>query len=127
MAAAPRDQDALDLLAQRSFEGAALTGFDLETQARRLTVRFYGNLRRDDRTFLATVTFFGASAFGVENESGAFPESVLLSGFDVSYSDPDDQGAAELHGRSSWQLFWSFDGVAYEEVAATLSSYRDDL
>jgi hypothetical protein len=123
-----RDQEAFDTVAGRSFDGAYVVSFDLEMQARRLTLELYGTLRRGDgATYRATITFFGTSALAVQNESGAFPESVGTSWFGLSYIDETDEGAAELRGRQPWSVLWNFDGLAYEEHAAVLVSLVDDL
>jgi hypothetical protein len=127
MSAAPRDRESLDLIATRRFGGAALTGFEIEMQARRMHLRVYGELRGDGQTYGATVTFFGVSALVIENETGIFPESVLLDALEIAYSDSDDIGSVEMRGRSSWTMAWSFDGIAYQEAPAVVSSYRDDL
>jgi hypothetical protein len=127
MSAAPRDRESLDLIATRRFDGAALTGFEIEMQARRMHLRLYGDLRADGQSYLATVTFFGVSALVIENQTGIFPESVLLDALEISYSETEDIGSVEMRGRSSWTMFWSFDGIAYQEQPAVVSSYRDDL
>jgi hypothetical protein len=127
MSAAPRDRESLDLITTRRFRGAALTGWEIEMQARRMHLRLYGELRGDGQTYAARVTFFGVSALAVENATGVFPESVLLDELEVTYSDTDEIGSVEMRGRSSWTVRWSFDGIAYQEHPAVASSYRDDL
>ena len=128
MSIAQRDREAMDLVAARRFDDAYLVSSDLEMQARRLTLRAYGALHpADTTTYLATLTFFGASALGIENEAGVFPESVQLSSLALTYDDADDEGSAELRGRQAWALAWNFDGLAYEEHPAVLASLADDL
>jgi hypothetical protein len=123
-----RDRDAFELARSRSFGDAYVASIDLELQARRLTVRSYGALRRGERgTFLGTMTFFGAGDLRLENAVGAFPESVAIAGFALDYDDATDRGSAELRGRQSWTLAWTFDGLAYEEHAAVLASLADEL
>ena len=127
VSAAARDQEALDLVASRSFANAYVASLDVDMQTRRLTVRVYGPLRSGDATYLATLTFFGASALALENAEDAFPNSVRLTDFHVNYSQSDDDGAAELRGRSAWALRWRFDGFAYEEHPSVVASLSDDL
>ena len=127
MSIAARDQEALDLVASRTFEGAFVSSFALDMQARRLTLRLYGPLRGNADTYAGTLTFFGASALGIENQTGIFPESVRVTSLALRYAESDDEGTAELRGRQAWALFWTFDGLAYEEHAAVLASLADDL
>lgn len=127
MSLAPRDQEALDVVALRTFTDAFVASLDIDMQTRRLTVRVYGRLRSDDATYLATLTFFGTSALALENAEDAFPNSVRITGFSVNYSQNDDDGAAELRGRSGWTLRWRFDGFAYEEHPSVIASLSDDL
>ncbi len=127
VSAAPRDQEALDIAASRFFADAYVASLAVDMQARRLTLRVYGALRRDGATYLATLTFFGASNIVLANAGGVFPQSVHLSSLVVRYEPVDDQGAAELHGASPWTCSWQFDGFAYEEHAAVLASLVDDL
>jgi hypothetical protein len=124
---AARDQEALDVAASRSFSGAYVASLALDMQTRRLTVRVYGALRKDVGTYLATLTFFGASNVVVDNADGVFPQSVRLSSLAVRYEPIDDQGTAELRGTLSWSCSWQFDGFAYEEHAAVLASLVDDV
>jgi hypothetical protein len=127
MSIAQRDREALDVVASRTFGGAFLVSLDFEMQARRLTLECYGPVHGGSATYLAKLTFFGTSAFGVENEAGSFPESVGIESFALTYADFEDQGSAELRGSKAWALFWTFDGLAYEEHAAVLASLADDL
>ncbi len=127
MSIAPRDQEALGLVASRSFDGAYVSSVALDMQARRLTLRLYGTLRGGSETYAAALTFFGASALGIENETGIFPESVRVASLALAYNEAEDEGTAELHGRQAWALFWTFDGLAYEEHPAVLASLADDL
>ncbi len=127
MSAAARDQEALDVVASRSFGDAYVASLELDMQTRRLTVRVYGTLRNDRATYLATLTFFGASTLVLDNADGAFPQSVRLASLALRYESIDDQGTAELRGASSWSSSWHFDGFAYEEHAAVLASLVDDL
>ena len=128
MSLSGRDREAFELVAGRSFGDAYVASLDLELQARRLTVRFYGTLRRGERgTLLGTVTFFGAGDLRLDNASAAFPDSVGVASFALTYDDDADRGAAELRGRSAWSLAWAFDGVAYEEHPAVLASLADEL
>ncbi len=127
MSLGARDHEALELARSRSFADAYVASFELELQARRLTVRFYGPLRRGDRaTYLATVTFFGAGELAIDNAAGAFPDSARLAGVELSYDDEADRGSADLRGAAAWTLSWSFDGLAYEEHAATVASLVDE-
>ncbi len=128
MSLAPRDRDALKLLHGRRYAGAYVGSFDVDMQTRRLTLALYGHLRagRDDETYLATVTFFGTSALAIANDAGAFPESVRVASFDVSYDDGEDAGAAKLRGVADWNASWSFDGVAYAEHPAVVESLADE-
>jgi hypothetical protein len=127
MSIAPRDREALDLVSRRSFAYAYVSSLDLEMQARRLTLGLYGPLQGGATTMLGTVTFFGASALSLENEAGAFPESVAVSSLVLSYDDEADRGDAQLAGTSGWKLSWSFDGIAYTEYAAVIASFADDV
>jgi len=128
MSLALRDQEAFDLVASRTFDGAFVAALSLEMQARRLTLELYGRLRRgESETYRATLTFFGASALQIENDAGAFPESVGTSSLTLTYVDETDEGGAELRGRQPWALLWNFDGLAYEEHPAVLVSLADDL
>jgi len=124
----PRDREALDLIAQRSFDSCAVFDVQLEMLARRLQLRLYGALRPGDAaTYLAALTFFNIRGLEIENPAGNFPESVRLVGLHTTYSESDDVGSLEVQGGSDWQLRCTFDGVAYEEHPATLASLRDDL
>jgi hypothetical protein len=124
---AQRDREALELAQRRSFGGAWLASLELELQARRLTLCVYGNLQGGGRdTYLAKLTFFGASAMRFENDAGAFPESVKLLSLELSFDDDEELGAAELRGARSWSLGWSFDGLSYEEHPAVMASLADD-
>ncbi len=127
MSLSQRDRDALDVVAARAFGDSFVVSLDFEMQARRLTLALYGNFHGGGTSYLAKVTFFGASAFGVENEAGAFPESVRLASFSLAYEEAGDEGSAELRGAQPWALSWTFDGLAYEEHAAVLASLADDL
>ncbi|MDQ2857280.1 MAG: hypothetical protein M3R53_01340 [Candidatus Eremiobacteraeota bacterium] len=128
MSLAPRDQEAFDLVAARSFGDAYVVSFELEMQARRLTLVVYGALRdADATTFAATLTFFGTSALAVDNRAGAFPQSVSIASLTLSYDETSDEVAAELTGRQNWTLGWSFEGLAYDERPAVLTSLADDL
>lgn len=127
MSLAARDLEALAVVADRSFAGAYVASLDLELQARRLTLRLYGALRRPGaETALATITFFGAGELALANLGRAFPESVGIAGFAVAYDDAADRGTATLTGVREWSLAWTFDGLAYEEHAATLASLVDE-
>ncbi len=127
MSLGTRDAEAFALLRSRAFGEAFVASLDLELQARRLTLRLYGRLRPSDvQTYLGTATFFGAGDVRLENGSGAFPETVALENFALSYDDVVDRGAAELRGAAAWSLAWAFDGVAYEEVATVLASLADE-
>jgi hypothetical protein len=128
VSAAPRDREALELVAQRSFAGSAIVEMSLEMLARRLRLRVYGKIRAgDDATYSGALTFFGVSALSIWNESGIFPESVRLAEVALSYSDPDDEGSCRVTGGSGWTMDWRFDGIAYEENPAVLASLHDDL
>ncbi len=128
MSLAPRDQEAFALVAARSFGDAYVVSVELEMQARRLTLVVYGPLRDGDTTtFAATLTFFGASALALENSSAAFPQSVGISSLGLSYDETLDEAAAQLAGRQTWTLGWSFEGLAYDERPAVLTSLADDL
>jgi hypothetical protein len=128
MTLALRDREAFDLVSGRTFDNAYVVSLDLEMQARRLTLELYGTLRRgESATYRATVIFFGTSALDIQNEVGAFPESVGTSSLSLSYTDETDEGTAELRGRRPWALLWNFDGLAYEEHSAVLVSLADDL
>ena len=96
-------------------------------QTRRLTARVYGRLRQGDETYLATLTFFGAGALALENAEDAFPNSVRITAFHINYPQGDEDGSAEMRGRSSWALRWRFDGFAYEEHPGVVASLSDDL
>ena len=127
MSLSTRDREAFELARSRTFGDAYVASIELELQARRLTVRFYGTLRRGDRaTYLAAVTFFGAGELGIDNAEGAFPDSARLASVALSYDDEADRGFAELRGAGAWTLSWSFDGLAYEEHAATVASLADE-
>jgi hypothetical protein len=127
MSIAPRDREALDLVSRRSFADAYVSSFDLEMQARRLTLGLYGRLLGGSATLLGTATFFGASELTLENEAGTFPESVRVESLAVSYDDEADLGRADLVGSAGWKLVWSFDGIAYTEYAAVVASLADDV
>jgi len=127
MSIAPRDREALDLVGRRSFGGAFVASLDLEMQARRLTVAFYGPLQGGTTTLLGTLRFFGASALTLENPEGTFPESVRVNALELSYDDEADLGTAGLTGATGWTMGWSFDGLAYDEYAAVIASLADDL
>jgi hypothetical protein len=123
-----RDQEAFDLVASRSFADAYLLSLDLEMLARRLTVKLYGPLRAGQAdTYLGTLTFFGTSAFGGANPGSTFPDSAHASGLTLSYGDNEEAGSAELRGSEGWSFAWSFDGLAYEEHPAILTSLVDDV
>jgi hypothetical protein len=126
MSLTQRDREALDVVASRTFANAYVVAVDFEMQVRRLTLSLYGSVQGGSATYLARLTFFGAAAFGVENAAGAFPESVRVSELVLSYGDEEESGSAELRGRQPWALFWSFDGLAYEEHAALLASLADE-
>jgi hypothetical protein len=127
MSMAPRDREAFDLVSARSFGDAFVASFEIEMQTRRLTLALYGEfLGERHSTYLGTVTFFGAAGLALEHGSGAFPGSVRLSKFGLSYDDETDIGHAELTGAQPWTLRWSFDGLAYEEHAALVASLADD-
>ena len=122
-----RDAEALDLVRSRTFAHAFVASFEIELQARRLTLRLYGALRAGERnTHLGTATFFGAGDVRLENPSGAFPESAALERFALAYDDESDRGSAELHGTAGWSCAWAFDGLAYEEHPAVLASLADE-
>jgi len=122
-----RDAEAFALVGSRSFGDAFVASLDLELQARRLTLRLYGRLRPGEtETYLGTATFFGTGDVRLDNASGAFPETVALERFSLSYDDIADRGAAELRGTAAWSLAWAFDGVAYEEHATVLASLADE-
>lgn len=127
MSAAKRDQEAIDIATSRSFGNAYVASFEIDMLTRRLTARVYGGLRSDDSTYLATLTFFGASALVLENTDGAFPDSARLTAFRIQYRASDEVGTAELSGGSAWTVGWQFDGFAYEEHPAVLASLSDDL
>jgi hypothetical protein len=127
VSAAARDQEALSVAMSRSFTGAYVASLGLDMQTRRLTVRVYGALRGDRATYVAALTFFGASHVVVDNADGTFPQSVSLASFSLRYEPIDEQGTAELRGTSPWSCTWAFDGFAYEEHAAVLASLIDDL
>jgi hypothetical protein len=127
MSIAARDAEAYDLVSRRTFGGAFVASLAFEMQTRRLTLGLYGSLHAGERgTSLATVTFFGASALSLENFEDAFPESVEIASFSLAWHDESDNGRAELRGARGWLLAWSFDGLAYEEHAATIASLVDD-
>ncbi len=127
MSLAPRDLEALDLLRSRSFGNAYLAAFDIEMQARRLTVHLYGALRGGDAaTYLGAATFFGAGELGVENGDAAFPDSARLANVELSYDDENERGSARVRGARAWTLSWSFEGLAYEEHPAVLASLADE-
>ncbi len=111
----------------RSFDGTYVAALELDMQVRRLTLRLYGSLGPSMGTQLATLTFFGTSGLTLENESGAFPESVRVSSLALAYPDPEDVGTAALAGQSGWSFGWSFDGLSYEEHPTVLASLADDL
>jgi hypothetical protein len=125
MSIAPRDREALDLVSRRTFSQAYVASLELEMQARRLTLALYGPLL-NNATVLGTITFFGASNLCVDNEAGAFPESVRVASLSVSYDDEADLGSAQLEGSAGWSAAWSFDGIAYAEFAAIIASLADD-
>ncbi len=128
MSAAPRDREALELVAQRSFAGSAIVELSLEMLARRLRLRVYGKLRGgDEATYSGALTFFGVSALSIVNETGIFPESVRLAEVSLGYSDADDEGSCRVSGGSGWTMDWHFDGIAYEENPTVLASLVDDL
>jgi hypothetical protein len=128
MSAAPRDQEALDLAAARTFAGAFVVSFALDMQARRLALRVYGALRADSaETVVATLTFFGTNAIALDNAASAFPQSAELETIALAYDDANDEGTVELRGRRPWSLRWRFDGFAYEESPAVLASLVDDV
>ncbi len=127
MSAAARDQEALDVVASRSFADAYVASLELDMQTRRLTLRVYGRLQSGGATSLATLTFFGTSDLNLDTADGAFPQSVRITGLRLRYEPSDEQGTAELRGRSPWTFSWEFDGFAYEEHAAVLASLADDL
>jgi len=127
VSAAPRDQEALDIAASRTFVDAYVVSLDIDLQTRRLTVRVYGSLRADGATYVATLTFFGASVLTLENAGGTFPHSVRITAFRFHYPLGEDEGTAHIRGRSAWTLSWNFDGFAYEEHAAVLASLADEL
>jgi hypothetical protein len=124
---APRDREALNLVSRRSFAYAFVSSLDLEMQARRLTLGVYGNLQGGSITYLGTITFFGAGAMTLENDAGTFPQSVAIASLTVSYDDGTDEGSADLAGSGGWRCAWSFDGIAYAEVATVIASLADDL
>ncbi|MBD5606797.1 MAG: hypothetical protein IAI48_17150 [Candidatus Eremiobacteraeota bacterium] len=128
MSLATRDVAALEAVRSRTFADAYVASFELELQARRLTVCFYGTLRaREGATYLGTVTFFGAGELGIENADGIFPDSAQLAS--VSFSDFEEEserGFVEVRGARAWVLSWSFDGLSYEEHEATLASLADE-
>jgi hypothetical protein len=124
---APRDVEALELFRSRTFGTSALASFEIELQARRLCVRFYGALRSGDRaTYLGAATFFGAGELNVANADAAFPDSARVSSVEVTYDDELDRGTARVNGARAWTLSWTFDGLAYEEHAAVLASLADE-
>jgi hypothetical protein len=127
VSATPRDQEALDLALSRTFSDAYVSSLAIDMQTRRLTVGVYGPLRNDGATYLATMTFFGASSLALENAQSVFPNSVRISAFRVTYAADLDAGTAELRGRSAWTFGWQFDGFAYEEHPAVIASLSDDL
>ena len=122
-----RDLEALELVRARTFDASFVASFDLEMQARRITLRFYGTLRSGDTgTYVGTITFFGASDVRFDNPAGAFPDSARVAGFTVAYDDEADCGNAEIRGGEHWALRWVFDGLAYEERPAVLASLADE-
>lgn len=127
MSAAKRDQEAIDVATSRSFTDAYVASVEIDMLTRRLTLGVYGALRSDDATYLATLTFFGASALVLDNADGAFPDSARITAFRIVYQASDEVGSAELRGRSAWSLAWHFDGFAYEEHPAVVASLSDDL
>jgi hypothetical protein len=127
VSAAPRDQEALDLALSRTFVDAYVVSLAIDMQTRRLTLQVYGALRNDAGIYLATLTFFGASALALENAQSAFPNSVRITALLLTYAADDDEGTAELRGRSAWTFGWQFDGFAYEEHPAVIASLSDDL
>ncbi len=127
MAADARDRDALDLLASRTFADCALVALDLDMQTRRLTMRVYGALRASDATtVVATLTFFGTSALGIEGVTTSFPQSARIAEIAMTYADDDDAGTVVVNGRAGWSMQFSFEGVACEEHAAVVASLVDD-
>ena len=113
MSLSGRDQEAYDLARGRTYQTSCLVSLDVEMQARRLTLEIYGALRgREPGTFRATLTFFGASALALTNDSGDFPESVRIDSLELSYDDTEDEGTVVLSGAQGWVLRWNFDGVA---------------
>ncbi len=123
-----RDLEALDIARSRSLGRSYLASFDLEMQARRLSVRFYGTLGGPTGgTFLATLTFFGVGELGLENADGTFPDSASVATVDFAdYEEVSERGFVEVRGSQGWALSWSYDGLAYEEHPAVLASLADE-
>jgi hypothetical protein len=126
---ADRDDEAYRVIAQRSFERAALAGVRVDMTTRRTTVVLYGPLQGGSTTYLATVTFFGTDAFTIASEAGAFPRGAQLSRAQITYAESADDasGTARFEGRSGWTLAFAFDGVSYEEHPAVLASLADEI
>jgi hypothetical protein len=127
MSITQRDREALDVVASRAFGNSYLASLEFDMQVRRLTLSLYGPLQGGHSTYLGRLTFFGAAGFGADNVAGSFPESVRVATLTLSYANEDDAGTAELRGTQPWTLFWSFDGLAYEEHAAVLASLADEV
>jgi hypothetical protein len=123
-----RDQAALALVRKRRFAGTFLKSFELELQTRRLTLALYGALSgRAGETALATITFFGAGELKIDNDDGAFPDSVELANVEFSdYEEISERGSANITGRAAWTMSWTYDGLAYEDVPATVASLVDE-
>jgi len=121
-----RDADAFEVAARCAFGDAFLASLAIDMQTRRLTLGVYGALHGGTATQLATLMFFGVNELVCENDDGRFPESVHVAKFDLSYDDDLASGRADLRGARGWRLGWSFEGIAFEERAATIASLADD-
>jgi hypothetical protein len=126
MSMARRDAEAFAVAQQASYVNAFVVSVALEMQTRRLTLGLYGPLHGGKTTYVATLAFFGTAAFEIENNDGAFPETVGVASFDLTYDEELGVGRAVLRGGRGWRLEWAFDGIAYEERAASIASLADD-
>jgi hypothetical protein len=128
MSMSTRDLEALDLARSRSLGPSYLASFDLDMQARRSSVRFYGRLGgQAGDTFLATLTFFGVGELGLDNADGTFPDSASVATVDFAdYEEVSERGFVEVRGAQGWVLSWSYDGLAYEEHPTVLASLADE-
>ena len=77
-------------------------------------------------TIVGTLTFSGRAILAIDGTATSFPKSARIVAIAIAYADDADTGAVAVSGRSGWSIRFSFEGVAYQELAAVLASLADD-